>query len=657
MKYLLFLCPIWLLLACELETINSNYSVKYEIDLAGEKTEFPPMWRSTGFTPAEMIFTPSMQLTLDNISITAFNGIVYFRPHYLLNLVGSRNIGTPRVEYNWTLLDQVLDEHVARGQKLIFEVMGYPSSSWEVQSAEFDAAYQGQTNSEVYYFNDFEDPKQLREYKDMVSQLFLHLIDRYGREEILSWYFEVTNEPDIIHFWTKGIPALLNYYDAVTLAIEEIDPEIRYGGPGTARGLSPEFKQFVAHCDTGTNYFTGKPAIKPDFISVHRKAKPYVMIDQELEIYSYLKQNHPSLLSLPFMNDEADPIAGWSRNFWWRPLPWYAAFVVQSVDLHHQVMIDSLGLDYPILSNDNGFMGFWGQRTHFTRFIRNMEEQNNPDSLFYLVKKPVYTVMSLLGFMGKQRHAAVSTDSSKSYIGLISTEREDGTIAIMAYNAPDFRINYEIEPSMNMDAADSANFFGKDETVLVQLNNMPFVKGKVSQFLLDREHGNPYQHWLEMGSPEKITAEQYLQLWEQQEPVLVQKAEGVDFKNGHELSVNLQPGSVTLILIAPENAEAPELVEAVSHKFYRGFHGEPYLFMDFQAADRQSAMAYDVYFSTGEESDFQKINPQPLINSGFMHLWQPEVTNGSYKIKSIGFDGQESEFSSVFTVTPRQDEP
>jgi L-iduronidase len=46
---------------------------------------------------------------------------------------------------------------------------------------------------------------------------------------------------------------------------------LRLGGPGTCITISPLFQAFLAHCDTGTNYFTGETGVRLDFISVHEK--------------------------------------------------------------------------------------------------------------------------------------------------------------------------------------------------------------------------------------------------------------------------------------------------------------------------------------------------------------------------------------------------
>ena len=126
--------------------------------------------------------------------------------------------------------------------------------------------------------------------------MITHLEQRYGSKELKTWYFECTNEPDIHrYFWDRGIPSLLNYWDATSEAIKAVNGDYQFGGPGTARGLSVEFKDVLAHCDTGMNVITGKRGAVLDFISVHRKELTYNMIDNEIECIHYIRENHPTL--------------------------------------------------------------------------------------------------------------------------------------------------------------------------------------------------------------------------------------------------------------------------------------------------------------------------------------------------------------------------
>lgn len=55
-----------------------------------------------------------------------------------------------------------------------------------------------------------------------------HLVDRYGVDEVATWYFEVWNEPNI-DFW-GGIPRQRSYfqlYDHTAGALKQVNPPAR----------------------------------------------------------------------------------------------------------------------------------------------------------------------------------------------------------------------------------------------------------------------------------------------------------------------------------------------------------------------------------------------------------------------------------------------
>ena len=106
----------------------------------------PKFWRSTGFTPAELLLLPEMRQTLTFLGAIPNRGVEFVRVHYLLNLVtGARS--RAGIAYDWSLLDEALDVLIHRGLRPVFELMGNPSD----------------------LFDDFENLDQLRAWRDLVA--------------------------------------------------------------------------------------------------------------------------------------------------------------------------------------------------------------------------------------------------------------------------------------------------------------------------------------------------------------------------------------------------------------------------------------------------------------------------------------------------------
>ncbi|MCR9121734.1 MAG: glycosyl hydrolase [Phyllobacteriaceae bacterium] len=392
---------------------------------------FTRFWRATGFSPGELLLTPEMQRTLKLVAATPRQGVQYLRPHFMLNLV--RETGPGR--YDFTLLDEAMDVMVSNGFTPFFEIMGNPSGAF-----------------------DFEAEGWPERWRDLVADMTRRFVERYGADEVSSWYFESWNEPDL-PWWEHGEQAFLDYYDAGAAGLDAAQPGLRIGGPGTARTLSPMFKAFVAHCDTGTNRLTGEPS-RLDFISVHEKGVEKSFEDiapdslgivaREGQAIDYLRAHHPRLADLPLINNECDPQVGWWQHHTWRGTAYAAAMITKIIDQHQRLMRDG-DTPFDMLFNDNGFMGDWGQRTHFTLFggrsfskaqsehvtdLARIEELRAAPA-FSLVKKPALAVMELLAQLGDQWLPLPDLTPDQEGPGAIATRHADGTWAVLCYHSRD----------------------------------------------------------------------------------------------------------------------------------------------------------------------------------------------------------------------------
>ena len=155
---------------------------------------------------------------------------------------------------------------------------------------------------------------------ELVRQWVLHSVERYGKEEVLTWYWELWNEPDI-SYW-KGAPEEYNkLYDYTADAIKRALPQARVGGPATtgpsAQRAGVFFRQFLEHCARGKNNVTGQTGAPLDFITYHAKGNPRVVegyvqmglmknladIDTGLKIIA----DFPQFKALPIILTESDP--------------------------------------------------------------------------------------------------------------------------------------------------------------------------------------------------------------------------------------------------------------------------------------------------------------------------------------------------------------
>ncbi len=103
-------------------------------------------------------------------------------------------------------------------------------------------------------------PKDYKKWGDLISNLTTHFTERYGSEEVKTWYFEVWNEPNLTPgFWTGTQEEYFKLYEYSAKAIKNVNLEYKVGGPATAgAGWVPETIEFCEQAN-----------VPIDFISTH----------------------------------------------------------------------------------------------------------------------------------------------------------------------------------------------------------------------------------------------------------------------------------------------------------------------------------------------------------------------------------------------------
>ena len=499
------------------------------------------IWNSTGFSPADIVSTPEMKAVIGDVGGLGNRAMKYIRPHYLLNLVEAKDMATDHPKYDWSRLDQALDVMTGSGLKLIFELMGFPADGSDSAASAYDKNFQEQIVHRKSYFNDLKNPEQITKWKSFVKALVFHLEERYGCDEVRKWLFETTNEPNLTHFWGYSREVFFNYYDACSEGLKGADTGLKFGGPGTA---GPELNSFFTglmdHCERGRNFFTGERGVRIDFISVHVKDQPRKMIAREMKCIDYLRSYDPSLKMKPFINDEADPIVGWAKPYWWECGPWYAAFVAQNIDLHHRLMGPEKGVNYRLFSNDHTFLGSWDQRTTHALFRGQPGEPG-----FTLIRKPVLSVMEMIADLGTQLFLAKVPASLEDHFGVIPT-KVDGKISILVYNQTPINIDKYPKPEPDNELA-----VMKSEEVkcMLTMHGLPSDRTQLKVQRIDEQHGNPYRLWIGMGRPKILTEKQIDLLKRAEPPETILSREISCSDHTHALEMTFPSPSVSLITI------------------------------------------------------------------------------------------------------------
>jgi len=157
-------------------------------------------------------------------------GFQYCRFHGLLHddmFVYKEINGLPI--YNWQYIDDLFDRMLDIGVKPFVELGFMPK-----------ALASDVTATQFWWKGIVSPPKDYAKWGNLISEFVKHCISRYGISEVLTWYFEVWNEPDLYGFWHGTKSQYFELYKTSALAIKTINKELRIGGPSTSNFVPDE---------------------------------------------------------------------------------------------------------------------------------------------------------------------------------------------------------------------------------------------------------------------------------------------------------------------------------------------------------------------------------------------------------------------------------
>jgi L-iduronidase len=611
------------------------------VDVARAVGEMPRFWRSTGFTPAELLHDPVMQQTLAYLAAMPERAIEYVRIHFLLDLVRVTGEKDGQPVYDWSALDVGLDVLVRNKLKPIFELMGNPSD----------------------WFTSYEVPRQIHAWRALVRELAERYSARYGAAEVRAWFFETWNEPDI-QYWKHSDAAFLNYYDACSEGLKDADPALKFGGPGTARTLSSTFKALLAHCDTGRNWFTQEQGVRIDFISVHEKGvlaskedlTPSMdrICDRTAEALAYIRAHHPRLASVPFANDECDPQVGWADYHSWHARPYFAAQVCRLIDMTLRKFVDkgganpaSGGTDFWLLGNDNGFLGAWGQRSQLALFADKALPVGQayhktklplPGTLgqqqFSLIKKPVLNVMALLALLDGTR-ATVTLGGAAEDIGALAVLGRDGGIAILVYHSCD-----------RLDRSGAA-------ALSLKIAGVAAGDYMLSHHRIDSAHGDPFLAWEALGGPARPNSEALATMRAQHEVPLLEPPRPVSPRGGMvDVPFTLPLPGVSLLRLTPRSVAAPAVPSWLRAERYRGVDGNEDRLLLWEPVAARSLLTYEVERADDAGGPWVKLNAADILCGAYLDS-RPFMRDSyakHYRVRAVDVWGRAGAFSDAISA-------
>lgn len=149
-------------------------------------------------------------------------GFTHVRFHGIFNdeMMILRPDASGRIRYSWHLVDQLLDSLLDIGLKPFLETTFMPS------------LLASGTQTVFVWKGNITPPRDMKLWYDLVHHFARHLLERYGEEEVNTWFFEAWNEPDLADIaWSGSQQDFFQLYEATARALTAVLPKAQLCGP------------------------------------------------------------------------------------------------------------------------------------------------------------------------------------------------------------------------------------------------------------------------------------------------------------------------------------------------------------------------------------------------------------------------------------------
>lgn len=345
-------------------------------------------------------------------------------------------------------------------------------------------------------------PNNYDKWASLITETIHHAIERYGMEEVKSWYFEVWNEPNLSSFWHGTQEDYFKLYQCSVHAIKSIDPALKVGGPSTS---GADFREDLDYLKTFIK-FCVQNNLPVDFFSAHpyptywpldmdgRQQMGYMKATSTVEHLNHICQ---IVRNSPYAQAEIH-LTEWNSS----PSP---------RDLIHDTSFMAPFILYNVAQNFDKVdsLAFWTFTDIFEENGPGVSEFHGGFGLVNHngIKKPSYYAYYFLAQLGEE---IIEADSQK----IISKTKDD--YVVILWNFCYYKANFAKGDRSALSETDRNKVFDeKTETILLDLT----LCGEyiIEAYHLDQET-SALHNWIKLGAPKYPTQAQIMHLKENSNP-------------------------------------------------------------------------------------------------------------------------------------------
>lgn len=405
-------------------------------------------------------------------------GFEYIRMHGLLHDdmgVYFEEKGKP--VYNWQYIDVLYDFLLSINIKPFVELSFMPK----------DLASGPET---VFWWKgNITPPKDYNKWYDLIKALTEHFTERYGAEEVKTWYFEVWNEPNHPAFFKSDKDEYFKLYDFTAKAIKAVNKDYKVGGPASAG--NKWVSEIIDYCE--------KQNVPIDFIATHTYSVIKGTFDESGK--TGIQFNPDSLaVTTDVINSRKLIQASTKPNLELHYTEWSSSF--SSSDPIHDTYQSAAFILDKIKGTESvaTSMSYWV----FTDIFEEKGPRTTPFhggfGLFNYqsIKKPAYYAYQFLNSLGETelKNSDKASWVCKNHNGDIQSLVWDFTIT-----KPTDNVFNAVYYKRDIPAKEKGN-------IQLKYSNLPTGKYKLSIVKVGYKSNDVYATYMKMGSPQQLTKSQ-----------------------------------------------------------------------------------------------------------------------------------------------------
>ena len=550
---------IILVLVLGASCLDAQPTATIRVNAAHKLGPLQPIYAYFGYDEANYTYTSNGTKLIHELAELSSDPI-YIRTHFLLatgdgtselkwgstNAYAESKDGRPL--YDWTIVDRIFDTYLSSGAKPFVEI-GFMPQALSAKPEPYKVTWIPGAPNKDYPSGWSYPPRNYDKWQELVYEWVRHSVEKYGREQVESWYWEVWNEPDIF-YWHGTVDDYEKLYDYTAAGLKRALPSARIGGPAVTGPSSPRaaafLRDFLEHCESGRNYATNQTSSPLDFITYHAKGHPSVVdghvhmgmaqqtrdVDAGFQIVHSFAKFH----NLPIVLSESDPegCAACSARVYppnaYRNgtlYPTYTAMMTKNIlDLAEREKTNIAGmLTWAFEFEDQPY--FDGFRTLATNGV----------------DKPVLNIFRMLGLMRGDRVESESNmrvPLDRILETGVRSEPDIDALAVAGKNELSVLIwNYHDD-----------DVSVPPTKVQIDIKGLPANarRALLRQYRIDETRSNAWTAWKKMGSPQVPSPEQYASLGQAGELQQFDSPRWISLKQGaSSIDVDLPRESVALL--------------------------------------------------------------------------------------------------------------